>query len=75
MADQDPAEPPAAAAAPTFALAPGLHGNAFIDDGTTAGRELYEVATKLLYASGYLCMDHENASSSKVQPRIEVLTV
>jgi len=44
MADQDPAEPAAAAAAPTFALAPGLHGDAFIDYGTTAGRKLYEAA-------------------------------
>ena len=52
MADQDPAEPAAAAAAPTFALAPGLHYNAFIDYGTTAGRKLYEAATKSLYASG-----------------------
>jgi len=52
MANQDPAESEAAAAAPTFALAPGLHGNAFIDYGTTAGRKLYKAATKSLYASG-----------------------
>jgi hypothetical protein len=62
MADQDPAESPAAAAAPTFAFAPGLHGNAFIDDGTTAGRKLYEAATKLLYASGETKYDGEEPS-------------
>jgi len=62
MTDQDPAEPAAAAAAPTFALAPGLHGNAFIDYGTTAGRKLYEAATKSLYASGETKYDGEEPS-------------
>ena len=62
MADQDPAEPAAAAAAPTFALAPGLHYNAFIDYGTTAGRKLYEAATKSLYASGETKYNEEEAS-------------
>jgi len=62
MADQDPAEPAAAAAAPTFALAPGLHGNAFIDYGTTASRKLYEAATKSLYASEETKYDGEEPS-------------
>ena len=62
MADQDPAEPAAASAAPTFALAPGLHGNPLIHYGTTAGRKLYEAAVKSLYASGETKHDGEEPS-------------
>jgi hypothetical protein len=45
-----------------LALAPGLHGDAFIDYGTTAGRKLYEAATKSLYASGETKYDREEPS-------------